>query len=134
MTTRNLLLSLALLVANGYFVAVEFALIASRRTKLEAMAERGSARARLAVGSMRHLNVQLAGAQLGITMASLLLGYVAEPTISGLIEGGLDHVVKLPAGLLHTIGFVVGLTIVAFLHMVIGEMELPPARPCGQAR
>ena len=90
MTARNLLLAFALLVANGFFVAVEFALIASRRTKLEAMAEQGSARARLALGSMRHLNVQLAGAQLGITMASLLLGYVAEPTVAGLIEDGIE--------------------------------------------
>jgi CBS domain containing-hemolysin-like protein len=115
-------LALALLVANGFFVAVEFALIASRRTKLESMAEGGSARARLALGSMRHLNLQLAGAQLGITMASLVLGYVAEPTVAGLIEGGVERVVELPDGLLHTIGFVVALTIVAFLHMVIGEM------------
>jgi CBS domain containing-hemolysin-like protein len=119
---RSLLLSVVLLGANAFFVAVEFALIASRRTKLEAMAERGSARARLAVGSMRRLNVQLAGAQLGITMASLLLGYVAEPAVSGLIEDGLEQVVRLPSGLLHTIGFLVALILVAFLHMVIGEM------------
>jgi CBS domain containing-hemolysin-like protein len=119
---RDLLLMLALLLANGFFVAVEFALIASRRTKLEAMAERGSARARIAVGSMRHLNVQLAGAQLGITMASLLLGYVAEPTIAGLIEDSIGWFVTLPEGVLHTLSFVVALTIVAFLHMVIGEM------------
>lgn len=122
MTARNLLLAVVLLLANGFFVAVEFALIASRRTKLEAMAAQGSARARLAVGSMRHLNVQLAGAQLGITMASLLLGYVAEPTVAGLIEGAIEDVVTIPEGVLHTIGFVVALTIVAFLHMVVGEM------------
>ena len=122
MTVWNLALAGALLVANGFFVAVEFALIASRRTKLEAMAERGSARARLAVGSMRNLNLQLAGAQLGITMASLLLGYVAEPTVAGLIEHALEGAVELPSGVVHTIGFVVALTIVAFLHMVVGEM------------
>lgn len=122
MTARNLLLAFGLLLANGFFVAVEFALIASRRTKLEAMAAQGSARARLAIGSMRHLNVQLAGAQLGITIASLLLGYVAEPTVAGLIEDGVGHVVDLPDRVLHTLGFVVALTIVAFLHMVIGEM------------
>ena len=122
MIVRDLLVVLALLVANGFFVAVEFALIASRRTKLEAMAEQGSARARLAVRSMRHLNVQLAGAQLGITMASLLLGFVAEPTIAGLIEDSIGQVVDLPERLVHTLGFVVALTIVAFLHMVIGEM------------
>ncbi len=122
MTLRNLLLSLALLVANGFFVAVEFALIASRRTKLEAMAEAGSTPARLALGSMRHLNIQLAGAQLGITMASLVLGYVAEPTVAGLIEGAVGQVAEVPEGLLHTLGFVIALMIVAFLHMVIGEM------------
>ena len=122
MTITRLALTVALLVANGFFVAVEFALIASRRTKLEEMAEAGSARARLAIGSMRHLNLQLAGAQLGITMASLLLGYVAEPAVAGLVEAAVEQVVEIPQGLLHTIGFVVALTIVAFLHMVIGEM------------
>jgi CBS domain containing-hemolysin-like protein len=122
MIARNLLLALVLLVANGFFVAVEFALIASRRTKLEAMAADGSTAARLALGSMRHLNLQLAGAQLGITMASLVLGYVAEPTVAGLVEDAVEWVVDVPQGVLHTIGFVVALTIVAFLHMVIGEM------------
>jgi CBS domain containing-hemolysin-like protein len=122
MIARNLLFAFVLLLANGFFVAVEFALIASRRTKLEAMVEQGSARARIAVGSMRHLNVQLAGAQLGITMASLLLGFVAEPTVAGLIEDAIGTFVTLPDRLLHTLGFVIALTIVAFLHMVIGEM------------
>ena len=118
----SLLVALLLLLANGFFVAVEFALIASRRTKLEALAEQGSTRARIAVGSMRHLNLQLAGAQLGITMASLLLGFVAEPAVAGLIEDATTTFVDLPERLVHTIGFVVALTIVAFLHMVIGEM------------
>jgi CBS domain containing-hemolysin-like protein len=121
-TARNLLLTLVLLIANGFFVAVEFALIATRRTKLEELAEGGSTRARMALAAMRHLNLQLAGAQLGITMASLMLGYVAEPTVSGLIERGMDNVVSLPESVVHTVGFVVALTIVAFLHMVVGEM------------
>lgn len=122
MTGRNLAFAALLLAANGFFVAVEFALLASRRTKLEGMAEQGSARARLAVRSMRNLNLQLAGAQLGITMASLLLGYVAEPTIAGLIEDATEAVVDLPSGVLHTLGFILALTLVSFLHMVIGEM------------
>ena len=122
MTTWNLGFMVLLLVANGFFVAVEFALIASRRTKLEAMAAQGSATARIAVGSMRHLNVQLAGAQLGITMASLALGYVAEPAVAGLLEDAIDRVVELPEGVLHTVGFVIALVIVSFLHMVLGEM------------
>jgi CBS domain containing-hemolysin-like protein len=122
MIARDLLVILALLLLNGFFVAVEFALIASRRTKLEAMAEQGSARARVAVRSMRNLNVQLAGAQLGITMASLVLGYVAEPAVAGLLEDGVGSLITLPDRVLHTLSFVVALTIVAFLHMVIGEM------------
>ena len=122
MMARNLVFMAALLLANGFFVAVEFSLIASRRTKLEALAEQGSARAKLAVGSMRQLNVQLAGAQLGITMASLALGYVAEPTVAGFLEDTVSRVVEVPERLLHTGGFVVALIIVAFLHMVVGEM------------
>ena len=122
MTGWNIALGIALLVANGFFVAVEFSLIASRRSKLEEMAGSGSARAKVALGSMAHLNLQLAGAQLGITMASLVLGYVAEPTVAGLIEGAVETFVEVPDRLLHTVGFVVALTIVAFLHMVIGEM------------
>lgn len=122
MTGTRLALSLALLVVNGFFVAVEFALIASRRTKLESLAEGGGTRARLALGAMSQLNLQLAGAQLGITMASLVLGYIAEPTVAGLIENAIGGVVDLPDGLLNTIGFVIALTVVAFLHMVIGEM------------
>jgi CBS domain containing-hemolysin-like protein len=118
----SLLLGVVLLLANGAFVAVEFALMASRRTALEAAAERGSRPARVALTSMRNLNLQLAGAQLGITMASLLLGYVAEPAVSRLIEDGIELFGEVPSGLLHTVGFVVALTIVSFLHMVIGEM------------
>ncbi|HJR25183.1 MAG TPA: hemolysin family protein [Acidimicrobiales bacterium] len=118
----SLVLGLVLLVANGAFVAVEFALMASRRTALETMAEQGSARAKVALVSMRHLNLQLAGAQLGITMASLLLGYVAEPAVSHLIEDAIEVFGEVPSGLLHTIGFVLALMIVSFLHMVIGEM------------
>jgi CBS domain containing-hemolysin-like protein len=122
MIAWNLILGLGLLVANGFFVAVEFALIASRRTKLESLAEDGSGRAKMALGAMRDLNLQLAGAQLGITMASLVLGYVAEPAVAGLIEDAIHGFVELSEQVLHTISFIVALTIVAFLHMVIGEM------------
>src|SRR3546814_11812412 len=122
MTALNLSLALVLLLANGFFVAAEFALLASRRTKLESMAEAGNARARLALGSLSDLNHQLAGAQLGITMASLLLGFVAEPTVAGLVEDAVAGVVELPDSVLHTIGFAVALTIVVFLHLVVGEM------------
>lgn len=122
MTWARLGLSFLLLVANGFFVAVEFALIASRRTKLEALVESGGARARVALAATHDLKVQLVGTQLGITMASLVLGHVAGPAVAGLIEDAVHGVVHVPGTVGGTIGFLVALMIVAFLHMVIGEM------------
>ena len=122
MTGLNLALGVGLLVANGFFVAVEFALIASRRGALEARAEEGDRRAKRALGFASNLNLQLAGSQLGITMASLGLGAVAEPAIAGLLESGLEQLGELPEGLVNGIAFAVALTIVVFAHMVIGEM------------
>jgi len=122
MTLWLLLGSLVLLFANAFFVAVEFALIAARRTKIEQLASEGNARARLASKSLKELSFMLAGAQLGITMASLGLGALAEPAVADLIESGLHSVVEVSERTSHSIAFVVALTIVVFLHMVIGEM------------
>ncbi|MGH8873763.1 MAG: hemolysin family protein [Acidimicrobiia bacterium] len=117
-----LLVAVALLLANGFFVGAEFAIIAARRNRIEQLAAEGRLSARLALASMRELSTMLAGAQLGITMASLGLGYVAEPAVARFIEAGLGTVVDLPTGVLHAISFPVALTIVVYLHMVIGEM------------
>ena len=121
MSGAALAIAVALLLANAFFVAAEFALIASRKTQVEHLAAEGNAQARVALGLMRQLSLQLAGAQLGITMASLGLGFVAEPAVAGLLESWLDPL-GLPDGLLHSVSFVIALTIVVFLHMVIGEM------------
>jgi CBS domain containing-hemolysin-like protein len=122
MTAGLLAAAVALLLANAFFVAVEFALIASRRTALEPLVERGDRRAKRALAFTSQLNLQLAGCQLGITMASLGLGAVAEPAVAGLIESGVETVVEVPEGVLHAIGFGVALSIVVFSHMVVGEM------------
>jgi CBS domain containing-hemolysin-like protein len=111
-----------LLAANAFFVAAEFALIAARRSKIEQLVAAGSKRAKIALGAMQRLSLMLAGAQLGITMASIGLGYVAEPAVAHLLEGLIERVVEVPAGLLHTISFVVALTLVVYLHMFLGEM------------
>jgi CBS domain containing-hemolysin-like protein len=111
-----------LLAGNAFFVAVEFALVASRRTKLESMAEEGNRSAARAIQSLRDLSRQLAGAQLGITICSLLLGYVAEPAIAHALEDLLHDRVEVSEGLARTVGFAVALSIVVFLHMVLGEM------------
>ncbi len=116
-----IVIAVGLLIANGFFVGAEFALTAARRTAIEEAAKRGGARATAALKSIRELSVMLAGAQLGITMASLGLGYVAEPAVARLIESGL-HGLHLPPGVLHSMSFAIALTIVVFLHMVVGEM------------
>ena len=122
MNVGALLVAVVLLLANAFFVAVEFALVASRRTRLESMAEAGHTGARRALGSITDLSWHLAGAQLGITIASLLLGFVAEPTIAHGLESLLHDVVELPESVTTTIAFSVALAIVVFLHMVLGEM------------
>jgi CBS domain containing-hemolysin-like protein len=109
---------LLLLVANGFFVAAEFAYIAARRNVLE---QRQTASARAAVRLTRDLSLSLAAAQLGITMASLLLGFVAEPAVAAILERGLAFL-QLPPDVLHAIALAVALIIVVFLHMVVGEM------------
>ncbi len=120
MTTLALLASVLMLIVNGFFVAVEFALLGSRRPRLEAKAG-DSRRSRRALLSMSDLSRQIGGAQLGITIASLVLGFLAEPALAGLIEGTLGFA-DLPSGLLHTVSFIIALIIVTTLHMVLGEM------------
>lgn len=107
-----------LLVANGFFVAAEFAFTAARRAVVEELPGRS---ARAAARAMKHLSLTLAGAQIGITIATLLLGFVAEPSVASLLEVLLGWL-PISDDLLHTIALVVALLIVVFLHMVIGEM------------
>jgi CBS domain containing-hemolysin-like protein len=113
--------ALGLLLLNGFFVGAEFALVAARRTKLEQMVET-SDRANMAIKSIKELSFMLAGAQLGITMCSLGLGFVAEPAVAHIIEAALHPVTALSDTVSHAISFVIALMIVTFLHMVIGEM------------
>jgi CBS domain containing-hemolysin-like protein len=137
-TAGFLLAAIFLLIANGFFVAVEFALLASRAARLEPMVESGDdERAAIALDAVRDLQPQLAGAQLGITMASLGLGYVAEPSVAHLIEGGIEQFWHLSEGMLHAISLTVALSIVVILHMVLGEMvpkNLALAAPEATAR
>ncbi|MDP9068288.1 MAG: hemolysin family protein [Actinomycetota bacterium] len=131
-----LVVAILLLLANGFFVGAEFGLIAARRSKIEQLAEGGDRKAKLALRSVRELSFMLAGAQLGITMASLGLGAIAEPAVARLIESGLHGVIHVTPGVLHTISFVIALSIVVFLHMVVGEMapkNIAIAKPEGTA-
>lgn len=116
------LLSVFLLLANGFFVGAEFAIVAARPAKLELMRSEGSLLASLSLKSSKELSLTLSGAQLGITMASLGLGYLAEPAIASALEGLILRFAEVPDALLHTISYSVSLTLVVYLHMVIGEI------------
>ena len=120
-TGSALAVSALLLIGNGFFVAAEFALVASKRHRLEQAAAGGSRAARSALACSRQLSLMLAGAQLGITLCSLGLGALAEPAIAHLIDPWL-HAAGLPEQVSYAIAFVIALAIVVFLHMVVGEM------------
>lgn len=113
--------AVALIAGNAFFVAVEFALLASRRGRIEQWAEDGRFGASAALGQMRSLNLQLATCQLGITVMSLLLGWLIEPAVGSVIEGWFESS-PLPHATGTVLGVIIALTIVAFLHMVLGEM------------
>ncbi|WP_030144771.1 hemolysin family protein [Spirillospora albida] len=117
----GLVVTVALLAANGFFVAAEFALVAARRPRLERAAARGGRAAAAAVAGIDELTLTLAGAQLGITMCSLGLGIVSEPVFAGTLTP-LFHALGLPDGASHAVAFVIALGVVTFLHMVVGEM------------
>ncbi|MFY1597403.1 hemolysin family protein [Micromonospora sp. WMMD737] len=116
----ELLVTVALLLGNAFFVGSEFALIASRRTVVEPLAG-GSKRARWALSAMNQIPLMIAGAQLGITICSLGLGAIAEPALAHLLEPAF-HAARLPEGVVHPVAFVLALGVVVFLHTVVGEM------------
>ncbi|WP_327685259.1 hemolysin family protein [Streptomyces sp. NBC_00467] len=110
-----------LVLANGFFVGAEFALVSVRRSQVEPLAAEGSARARQVLHGLENLPQMMAAAQFGITICSLTLGAVAEPTVAHLLEP-VFHAAHVPEGLIHPLGFVIALAVVVFLHLVIGEM------------
>ncbi|MFI6643071.1 hemolysin family protein [Streptomyces sp. NPDC050504] len=120
MSLVQLLFALLLVLANGFFVGAEFALVSVRRSQIEPLAP-GSARARQVLHGLENLPQMMAAAQFGITVCSLTLGAVAEPTVARLLEP-LFEAARVPHGLVHPLGYVVALASVVFLHLVIGEM------------
>lgn len=114
-----------LILFNGLFVAAEFAIIGVRPSRLEQLAAEGDRTARKVHAIIRNpgrVDRYIATAQLGITLASLGLGMYAEPQIAHLIEGPLERWFHLEVELLHTIGFILALSIITYLHVVVGEM------------
>ncbi|MFF0225221.1 hemolysin family protein [Streptomyces sp. NPDC004629] len=121
MTAVQLLIGLATLVVNAFFVGAEFALISVRRSQIEPHAESGERRAKIVLWGLEHVSVLMAAAQLGITLCTLVLGVVAEPAIAHLLEP-VFHAVGVPKGAGHAVSFVIALALATYLHMLLGEM------------
>lgn len=107
-----------LVAANGFFVAAEFALVGVRSSRIETLVASGSSSAKRLMGLLRNLNAYLSACQLGITLASLALGWVGEPAIARLLERPLSG---LSDTLRHGIAFAVAFSIITSLHIVLGE-------------
>jgi CBS domain containing-hemolysin-like protein len=117
---EQILLMVVLLAANAFFVAFEFALVASRRTRLDQRVQAGSRAAVRAVAATKNLGEHIAAVQLGVAVASLGLGAVAEPAVGHAFNNLFGR--WLPQGTAHALGFITALAIVVFLHTVFGEM------------
>ncbi|MGJ0121056.1 hemolysin family protein [Williamsia sp. MIQD14] len=117
----GVLFAVALLAGNAFFVGAEFSLISARRDRLEALADQGKRRATTVIRAGQELSLMLAGAQLGITICSILLGRVGEPAVAHLIEKPMD-LAGVPDAFLHPIGFTIALILVVILHILLGEM------------
>lgn len=113
-------LALFLVLLNGFFVASEFAFVRIRESSVEELFDRGAFGSGVLMEVMDELDTYLAVTQLGITVASLALGWVGEPAIAELVEALIGGVV--PEALIHTIAFAVGFSIITFLHVVFGEL------------
>jgi len=116
--TVKLLAVVLLVAANGFFVATEFALVGVRSSRIETLVAQGSRSAKRLLQLLQNLNAYLSACQLGITLASLALGWIGEPAVATLLAGPLSG---LSETLRHGIAFAVAFSIITSLHIVLGE-------------
>ena len=128
-TVFNFILVVFLVIANGFFVAAEFALVAVRKSRIEALVAEGQKSAERVLAILNNLNAYISATQLGITLSSLGLGWVGEPAVARVIDAPLFVVAQwlnLPeiatGAVLHTISFAIAFSIITFLHIVFGEL------------
>lgn len=125
----SFLLVLFLVLANGFFVASEFALVAVRKSRIEAQAAEGDKASIRLLGMLNNLNAYISATQLGITLSSLALGWVGEPAVASVLEPFLLHIAEISgmtfltsATVLHTVSFAIAFSFITFLHIVFGEL------------
>jgi CBS domain containing-hemolysin-like protein len=118
----GLALGLFLVLLNGFFVAAEFGLAKVRPTQVEPQAQRGDKRAKVAAHMLRQLDAYLSATQLGITLASIALGWVGEPAFAWLVEPLVTRLPGASAALVHSISLTLSFGAVSVLHIVFGEL------------
>ena len=121
-TAASLLAVVALILANAYFVATEFSLVAVRRSQIALWVAEGRAGAVSAARAIHHLDDAIAATQLGITLASIGLGFLGEPALVRLIAPALAELGVERALPVHTVAFVIAFALITFLHVVVGEL------------
>lgn len=116
-----LLFAFLLVLANGFFVAAEFAIVKLRQTQADELAETHGMRGRVLRSVRSHLDAYLSACQLGITLASLGLGWIGEPAFARLLEPVFESVDATPE-VMHGVTFAIAFSIISFLHIVLGEL------------
>jgi putative hemolysin len=112
-----------LVLANAFFVAAEFALVGARKTRLDEMARAGDGKARLARRAVQSLTRYISATQLGITLASLGLGWIGEPALASLVQGAFRYLPGIAATIAtHTTASILAFISITFLHITLGEL------------
>src|SRR4051812_22569473 len=120
--TLETIIVLTLVVANGFFVAAEFALVKVRASQLRPMAKTGGWRVKFALKATTHLDAALSATQLGITLASLGLGWIGEPFIAHRLEPLLTRWGITNPETIDSISFAVAFGVITFFHIIFGEL------------
>jgi CBS domain containing-hemolysin-like protein len=120
--TLALGVTLLIVLANAFFVAAEFSFVKIRPTRLQQLANQGKRRARLLMTITSQLPAYLSASQLGITVASLTLGWLGEPAVAKILHPWIERLGHVSEGTIHTIAAAISLTVITFLHTVIGEL------------
>ena len=120
----QLLAVLGLVLLNGFFVATEFSLVSVRRTRIETLAAEGNRRAQTVYSAIKDLDGYIAATQLGITMASIGLGWIGEPALARLLDPLFESLMPETFALIsaHTISFIIAFSTITLLHVVFGEL------------
>lgn len=119
----NLFVILLLLLANGFFVASEFALVSVRQTRINQLANEGNSTAKITVNALKELDKYIAATQLGITIASIGLGWVGEATLAKIIHPLFDFLPYVSNTVAtHTVAVAIAFVLITFMHVVIGEL------------